>query len=346
MYARRVSELELARKGVDNLVGNHLRLERGERLVLFHVDADALLPVLREALRDAGGELVDVPLERHRESPEREFVELVKMRATGADVSMYVSTSSGPMFPRAQLLIQSLEGMPLRHLHVPGASLRMLGGSLRADPTLIARINERLAEHLESGRLLTVKSPKGTDLEVELRHSYPIVQYRGVPERGGWDSVPTGAVSFHSPAVSGTFVADRIVSGTHVERPNAELFRRPLRLTLSGGRLRGYESDDAALVEELKAHLAHDADADYVGFVSMSTNYLTRNELKVFANDALLPGLRLMLGYSDPKKTKAPRCASVWSTFHGRKHTVSVDGRVIVRDGRIDAQWTQGILPF
>lgn len=340
-------DTELARRGADNLVQSHLRLQPGERLVLFHLEAAEVLSVLREALRDAGGELIDAPLEAWRDSgTDDAFERFVKSHAADADASLYVSSVTGPVFARAQRLIQTLEGTRVRHLHVPGVSLRMLGGSLRADPTLIERINERLAEHLETGKVLHVKSPKGTDLEVELRHSYPIVRYCGVPEPGSWDSVPTGAVSFHSPAVSGTFVADRIVSGTHVERPNASLFRRPLTLTISGGRLRDHQSDDEELVRELRDHLASDADADYVGFVSMSTNYLTRNELKVFANDALLPGLRLMLGYSDPHKTKAPRSASVWATFHGRKHTVSVDGRVIVREGRIDAQWTQGILPF
>ncbi|NUP10861.1 MAG: hypothetical protein HOW73_32860 [Polyangiaceae bacterium] len=338
---------ELAHRGAQNLVNNHLRVREGECVVVFHRHADAVLPIIRAALEEAKARVECVSLAPWNAIvDDREFARLVAERVRNVQASMYLSSVDGPAYPRSRLLVDALNNTGVRHLQVPGVSARMLATSLRADPTLIEQVNQRLVERLEAGRLLTVTSPAGTDVTVALSRNFPVVGYCGIPMPGAWDSVPTGAVSFYSPNVSGTYVADRIARGSYLGGTNSQLHKTPLTLRLSSSMLQKSECEDAALVEELATHLAKDEQSGRVGFVSFSTNYLTKNELRVFANDALLPGLRLMLGYSDQTKTKAPHTAAVWATFLGRRQTVAIDGQVLVRDGRLDSKWTAGILPF
>ncbi len=340
-------EDELAYRGAQNLVKNHLRVAADEYVVVFHMQAGPVLPVVRAALEEAGAHVEVVSLAPWNAIvDDREFARLVAERVRNVQASMYLSSVDGPTYPRSRLLVDALNGTHVRHLHVSGVNARMLGSSLRADPALIEQVNQRVAQRVESGRVLSVTSPGGTELTVTLSRSFPVVSYHGVPSPGAWDSVPTGAVSFYSPNISGTYVADRIARGSYLGRTNSQLNRTPLTLRFSSSSLHEKVCDDTALLEELESHLTKHEHAARVGFVSFSTNYLTKNELRVFANDALLPGLRLMLGYSDQTKTKAPHTASVWATFLGRRQTVAVDGDVLVRDGRLDPKWTEGILPF
>lgn len=338
---------DLGRRGADNLVRHHLRVAAGERVVIFHLQADDVLPTLRAALDEAGA-----PVELVALGPwsaivdDREFARLVTERVRGAAATMYVSGVDGPAFARSTLLVETLNRARARHLHVPGVSPRMLTTSLRADPALLEQINGRLVAKLGAGRALTVSSAAGTDLTIALGRGYPFVDYHGVPAAGAWDSVPTGAVNFFSPAVSGTYVADRIARGSYVGKGAHDVSRTPLILHFEGSVLRGHDTRDPVLHDELRAQLERHPQAGHLGFVSFSTNYLARNELRIFAHDSLLPGLRLQLGYSDQPKTRAPTTAPFWATFLGRRQTVSLDGEVLVRDGRLDPRWASDLLPF
>lgn len=337
--------MALAKRGAENLVRNHLRVAPGERVVVFHLGAGEVRPPILAALAAVGASTEEVDLAPTQALEERDVVQLLRDRVRGATASLFLGASSGISYPWARLLVDTLDQTGVRHLHAPGISLRMLGTSLRADPALLERVNERVRERLSTGKVLTVKSPAGTDLRVALGAEYPIVAYDGIPKVGAWNSVPTGSVNWYAASVEGTYVADRIARGTHLGQTR-DAARTPVRLQVTASTLTGHECADAAFAQEVDDHFGRHGNARRLGFVALSTNYVARAEIRVFAHDVILPGLRLQFGYSDQRKTHAPRTSPIWATFLGRRQTVVIDGEIVVRDGRVESRWVEGIVPF
>ncbi|MEM9072533.1 MAG: hypothetical protein AAGE52_28760 [Myxococcota bacterium] len=338
---------ELARRGAANVIKNHLRVRKNERVVLFHLGEWPALDLLREVLAEHGAQVTEVDSSRWERTPEAKFDAAIASALKGVSASLYASPDgSGSSGTRAQRLITLIDKAgQVRHLHVPKVSLRTLATSLRADPALMASLNERLTAALSEASEIRVTSEAGTELTVGISRNYPFVSGTGVPRPGAWEGVPAGAVWFFSREVSGHYVADRIAQGSVFAVDPRDLYRNPVHLEFNRTRLSDYRCDDDATLGALQEHLARDPNAGFVGFVCLSTNYLVRNELKLFAHDAMMHGLRIMLGYSNPQLTQAPLSASVWATFHGRRHDITIDDQPLIAKGRFLSEWTEGILP-
>tara|TARA_B100001750_G_scaffold44586_1_gene32841 strand:- start:1000 stop:2004 length:1005 start_codon:yes stop_codon:yes gene_type:complete len=329
---------DAAMRGVDNLVRNHLRITEGERALILHRDADALAAALADVIRGLGARVRTTPIEildRDGGSFEARLREAV----ADMDAALYVSGDEGDA-QRGAALVSTMESTGVRYLHATGLTPRALSSTLRAHPQQLRATNERLAAVLGRGGELTLRSPAGTDLRLRLDAKYPIVPYEGIPEAGKWESVPTGAVSVYPADASGTYVADRLLKAGELVRWGRELQRAPVTFHLERGRVVRTESAEPEVAEALEARFAADGHASAIGFVSIATNPLCLNELRTFSNDALLPGLRLMFGYSDPKKTGAPRSSPHWSTVLGRRHDLQHEGTPIVTAGRLERRWT------
>lgn len=330
---------ERAARGAHNLVENHLRVQEGEHVVVLHHGAGAVVAGLMAVLRELGAEARALDLDAPELSgSDVTFAARLRLEVRSADAALFVSddeSSSG----RGPLLVSTMETTGVRYLHAVGLTPKILASSLRAHPQQLAETNERLAEQLEAGGELTLSSPAGTKLSLTLESRYPLVRYDGVPAPGRWESVPSGAVSVHPVGAEGTYVVDRLLRGGELTRWGRELQRTPVTLRIAGGRVDAVECSDGELQRAIEERIGTDRNAAAIGFVSIATNPLCLNELRTFANDALLPGLRLMLGYSDPKKTKAPRSSNHWTTVLGRRHELAHQGVPIVTAGRLAPRW-------
>lgn len=327
-------------RGVDNIVRHHLRVAEGERVLILHRGDSEIVGAFAEVMRTLGADVRLTPIDgRKLAGSDAEVATKLRALVRDVDVALYLSTDEGDA-DRGALIVSTMDGTSVRYLHATDVSAKALASTLRAHPDQLRATNERLAEQLARGGELTLASPAGTDLRLTLDPKYPIVPYEGVPEPGRWESVPTGAVSVYPVAADGVYVADRLLKAGALVRWGRDLQRTPLTLRLEKGRVVDLECADADVATNLRARFDADPYADAIGFVSIATNPLCLNELRSFANDALLPGLRLMFGYSDPKKTGAPRSSPHWTTVLGRRHDLKHEGTPIVAAGRLDRRWT------
>lgn len=325
-----------ASRGIENIVRHHLRVAPGEKALILHRGVPAIVAAVARAIREAGAQAEVTLIESLEEG---HFATRLRHAVRDVDVATFLSADEGES-ARGALIVSTMEETKVRYLHATGLSERALASTLRAHPEQLRAINQRLIDQLASGGELELRSPAGSELRLRLDPRYPLVRYEGVPEPGRWESVPTGAVSVHPADIEGTYVVDRLLKAGSLERSGRQLQRSPLTLHIDRGRLVGLECDDGELVAKLRERLDEDPNASVLGFVSIATNPLCLNELGSFSNDALLPGLRLMFGYSDPKKTGAPRSSPHWTTVLGRRHDLKHDGTPIVTAGRLDRRWT------
>ncbi len=327
-------------RGVDNIVRHHLRVAEGERVLILHRGSGDILDAFADQMRQLGADVRLAPIDGPKlAGSDAEVATKLRALVRDVDVALYLSTDEGDA-DRGALIVSTMDGTSVRYLHATDVSEKALASTLRAHPDQLRATNERLAEALGRGGEVTLQSPAGTDLRLTLDPKYPIVPYEGVPEVGRWESVPTGAVSVYPVAAEGVYVADRLLKAGALVRWGRDLQRSPLTLTLEKGRAVHLECADEEVAIAVRARFDADAYASTVGFVSIATNPLCLNELRSFANDALLPGLRLMFGYSDPKKTGAPRSSPHWTTVLGRRHDLKHEGTPIVTAGRLDRRWT------
>jgi len=156
----------------------------------------------------------------------------------------------------------------------------------------------------------------------------------GRAKSGYWDNVPSGVVYFHPLVVSGVFVADRGVqsSGHHLDDKLAH--RNPLTVTIASGRVVKHHCNDCDLSARFEDYLSKHPDAGRVGMIAIPTNYLARVEIGHRAHDRLLPVLRLHLGWSKARFSKAPFDAPVSCRLVGRRQNLTCGEHEWMRDGR------------
>ena len=150
---------------------------------------------------------------------------------------------------------------------------------------------------------------------------------------------------FHPGSVEGTFVADRgLLGAIRIGRDRLRGLR--VEVVIEQSRAREIRCDDAAIRAEIEGYLASHAHAARVGMVFVPTNYVVRAESGLDVQDALLPGLGISLGYSDPEHTGAPYACPVQLRLLAKKLDVSAGARSLVRGGRFADDLVVGIDPF
>ena len=334
-------------RGAKNVVARCLRVAPGERVHILTFRGDALYPLLARAVDEAAAFPIRVPIDALDDGRAglAEHVAALTPLLAGASASILVA----PVRPSAALsmaVAKAAEQQGARHVHLLQVDERMLGQSVRADPDLLAIVNERLTAAVRPPCVLRVTSEHGTDVEVRLALTHPILSSIGRPARGASENLPAGVVYMHPARVSGTYLVDRAVLGPGIAVDRAAIRRAPVRVTFAGGKVSDFTSADAAVTKCMKDYLASHADAGRVGLLLFSTNYLVRSDVGLDRQDMLLPGMGVSLGYAAQATTGAPYEVPVQMVLLGRKQTVDVAGRVLVDAGRLVDPLVDGIDPF
>jgi hypothetical protein len=227
---------------------------------------------------------------------------------------------------------------------VPHADRRLFEQSVRAVPDEISVINERVVRCLSNAQTIAVTSDAGTNLEIRLDARFPLVQLSGRPAPGETHWLPAGQVYTHPASVTGAFVADRgiLIAGS-AERSSGRA--PPARFELVRGFVRSASCDVPSEQAAIDEYLASDPNARRVASVIVPTNYLVRAEIGHRAQDGLLPGLNINLGFAD-EATRAPYKTTVQMCLYARNLTVTAGEEVLVQRGRFTPLVLKGEAPF
>lgn len=323
---------EKLRRGADNVVQHVLQVKQGERVALFEWEAARFRTVFRDAVRRAGGEPVEVDARDLARSSEADATRALADRLDGAVASILCAEHGIP--PALSMAVLAVASRAkLRHLHLTRIDERLFSQSYRADPLRIAKLNARVVEAIEAAGSLHATSPAGTDVHIGVSSRYPLLSSDGRPSPGNPDNLPSGSVLFHPATVDGVFVADRGALGAIRPDP-AALRRHPLHVHLERGRAVRFESSDDDIAAMAREYAEQHADATRVGIVAFPTNYVIRSETRLEVQDALLPGLNIILGFSHHRATRAPYQCPIQLRLFGRRLDVRAGETALVEQGR------------
>jgi leucyl aminopeptidase (aminopeptidase T) len=218
-------------------------------------------------------------------------------------------------------------------VHIVGTSRRALIGSLVTNPQRIFDLLTALRNTLRPQSRLHVRTPAGTQLEVEMAPHLRWYAMGSPLARGQWLNVPYGALVSSPASVTGTYVVDASMGGGLGSKLGA-LSNRPIRILFDGGKVKAVDCRDATLESYVKKFLGDGMGHDRVGLIRLGANIGVAAPLGEFLYDEVMPGVHLSLG--DPL---APRTGAHWSS-HGQlpfaiaDADVDLDGEPLIRHGR------------
>lgn len=341
-----MADVENAIRGATNVVAQCLRPGPNERVHLLTYKAGGLTRLLERAIADANVPLVKVPLDAFdKDETVDAFKAALGPMLQGATAVIFLAPTRPPQ--TLSLAVATVaEARGARLLYLLQVDDKLLAQSVRADPALLATVNERMVQALAAPCTARVTSEAGTDLEIHLSLHHPVRFSSGRPERGASENLPAGYVYTHPARVSGVLVVDRAIFGPKGDVDRPTLRRAPVRVKIQNGKVVEHDASEAAPRGILDAYLASHAHAARVGLVVFPTNYLARSEIGSDRQDMLLPGVNVSLGFADQAHTKAPYEAAVQLVLLGRKQTVEVEGRRLIDGGRLEQRLVEGIDPF
>lgn len=260
--------------------------------------ADVVATSIVASIERAGGESLRIRLDDY-EDPGGIVAAEACLRRSLASVtaSVFVAPPGGPSH-LSVLALRAASSRKLRHLHMPGVTPRILGQSVAADPDALATIGAKIAARLAPPVTLRARGPAGTDLTIELDARYPVLTRTGRVRDGESDNLPSGFVAAHPARVSGIYVADRGLVGSGFRVPSDAVVRDPVALEIEGGRIAAVRSRDPRLLEEIERYRGLHPNADRVSLVIIPGNPRVTAPIGCDVQDALLPGLNLLFGFS------------------------------------------------
>lgn len=311
-----------------NAVGTCLGVRADERCTLIVERSMVTLSATFEhALRELGCALTIFRLDAEA-CADPKVVDEVLTRLRASDASLLISTPEG--IPASLRRRVCAETRTRRHAHMPGLTTSMMYQSMRADYREVQRLGERLIGELARGGTLRVRTPRGTDLSVEIEPRFRWHNEGGILRAPGWMNLPAGEVITTPGSVDGVLVPD---GGAYDEE--AEAFPSSLRMTMRFERgalvdLDGPTEDTTRLL----AILDGAKNGRRVGQVAFGTNLGVLAQVGELLQDLKLPGFHLSFGHSAPELTGAEWESPIECPVLIRKPDVDFGDLPILRGGK------------
>jgi len=298
-----------------------LAVKEGEQvLVVTDTGKTRIAEALAYASRAVGAEvsvIVMLPRERSGVEPPKPVAEAMM----GADVIFMPTTRS---LTHTEARRRATEA-GARIASMPGITEDMMStGAMTADYEQVAALTEAVARALEGGREVHITTPSGTDLIMSIE-GRGVLRDTGLYHRpGDFGNLPAGEVCLApvEGTTEGILVIDRMGS----------VVTRPLKVRVERGRAVEFEGPDAERLLELLR--SADENAFNIAELGIGTNPKARFRGIVLEDEKILGTVHIAFG--DNRSFPGGRVAS---SIHVDgilfRPTVVVDGRTIMRDGKL-----------
>ena len=288
--------------GARNAVETCLAIQPGERVALIADDASrTVAESIHEALLERGAQPDLVVIESIASRPMRTAPPAVLDALARADAGILcVQPLEGELAAR-MAIVSVVERRRIRYAHMVGVTPQIMQQGMRADYRKVDRLSQELCERMPHARLLTVRTPGGTDFTATFDPSLAWVKTSGIINPRYWSNLPAGEVFTTPASVDGVFVCDG-TAGDYFNAKYGILERTPLVLEIRGGRLVSATCDRKDLQRDFWEYCHTDANSDRVGELAFGTNVGLSEMIGVLLQDEKVPGVHLAFG--DPYGTQ------------------------------------------
>jgi leucyl aminopeptidase (aminopeptidase T) len=288
--------------GAHNAVDICLNIQPGERVTLIADEASKdVAASLEHALSERAAYthplLIESVSPRPMKTAPAEILESLERADAGI---LCVQPQEGELGAR-MAIVNVVERRRIRYAHMVGVTARIMQEGMRADYRQVDRLSEQLCERMPHARLLTVRTPGGTDFRATFDNSLVWVKTSGLINRRYWSNLPAGEVFTTPASVDGTFVCDG-TAGDYFNAKYGSLEKTPLTLSIKGGRLVDATCEREDLRRDFWEYTHTDPNSDRVGELAFGTNLGLREMIGILLQDEKVPGVHIAFG--DPYGTQ------------------------------------------
>jgi leucyl aminopeptidase (aminopeptidase T) len=318
----------------NRIVLGALAVVAGETLVILVDEARRMLgEAIADAARGAGAKVGMLVLEELAPRPVTEMPPALASALAQAQASvLLIGADDQAEAPFRRGFVELVERDRLRHAHLVGLTRRAFVSGFSAE---VGRVSEMLrAVHMRLMGKARIEhtTPHGTWLDVRLGPDTRWIERDELIRPGRWANLPGGELLVLPEDVSGTFVA--LSSNVGLSAAGTDLRKTPLTLEIEGGRVRRVTSPDTELAAAAEHHIRSLEDLDRVAQVVLGCNPGLLEPIGEPAYDQCVPGLHLVLGFTNPNLTGAKWCSRGILALNAGGGDVFVDGAALMRGGR------------
>jgi leucyl aminopeptidase (aminopeptidase T) len=282
--------------GAHNAVDVCLNIQPGEVVALIADEASRdVAASLEHALAERGARTLPVLIEGVTPRPMTEAPAEILDVLERADAGILcVQPQEGELGAR-MAIVAVVERRRIRYAHMVGVTTEIMQQGMRADYRQVDRLSIELCERMPQARLLTVRTPGGTDFTATFDPSLVWVKTSGIINPRYWSNLPAGEVFTTPASVDGTFVCDG-TAGDYFNAKYGRLDAHPLVLHLRAGRLVSAECTHKGLERDFWTYCHTDANSDRVGELAFGTNLGLREMIGILLQDEKVPGVHIAFG--------------------------------------------------
>ncbi len=319
--------------GARNAIRTCLRVDAREKVTLITDQASREIALaLEEELRALGAQHTVFVLEDLAPRPLREMPAPVLAALESSQVSIFaVVAQEGELRSRMQMT-DVVNRRKIRHAHMVNIEKRIMLEGMRADYAAVDALSVKLLDMASRARSVRAVNPAGTDITTQVNPGYLWLKTSGIISENTWGNLPGGEVWTTPGEVNGVFVADGVV-GDYLCAKYGDLGATPLRLEITANRLVSASSGNKQLEEEFWRYTHTDENSDLVGEFAIGTNIGVRDVIGNILQDEKIPGVHIAFGNPYGDHTGAKWYSSTHIDVVGRKFSVWIDDRQIMRDG-------------
>lgn len=171
------------------------------------------------------------------------------------------------------------------------------------NPSDVKQLNDKLYKLITRSNKVEISTSGGTNLNLEIDLKYHwINQDADLKYPSPQHSLLAGEVYGYPTNVNGTLVVDGVMGGKFMKY---DLQRMPLTIEIKNSKINKFHSDNSELVDEFKAHLKSNENANRVGELGFGTNTALKKFYKILGIDEKFPGNHIAFGHPYSEKTGA-----------------------------------------
>jgi aminopeptidase len=320
--------------GAHNAVKTCLAIQAGERVALAADSASLTVAAsIEQALVEQGACIFALLIESLTTRPMAAAPRAVLEALETADAGILcVQPQEGELAAR-MAIVAVVERRRIRYAHMVGVTPQIMREGLRVDYRLVDRLSQQLCERMQTARLLTVKTPGGTNFVATFDPSLVWVKTSGLINPRYWSNLPAGEVFTTPASVDGTFVCDG-TAGDYFNSKYGSLEKTPLILTIEGSRLVDARSTHADLQKDFWDYCHTDVNSDRVGELAFGTNFGLKRMIGILLQDEKVPGVHLAFGDPYGSQTHADWSSSTHVDVLTRECDVWIDEEQVIADGQ------------
>ncbi len=343
MMIRRAADTNSMDYGARQILSNCLNLRAGEKTVIVTDRAtEHLARTLERQAFDLGINQTTFVMEDFGPRPEDGRDPLAFPRQIGsamhlAQASVFMARMvAGERISFRDPMTDLAEKLRLRHAHMPGFTEEMMVQGMAADYGEIQQRAQRVHALVSRARRITITSPAGTDVRIDLDPKRPWIVCDGVIKPGEVRNLPDGEV-FGAPIDgNGSVVIDGCF-GDVLSATYGDIGATPLAYRLERGRcVRGsVRCDNADLKRDFeRVTFETDENSNRIGELGIGLNTHLTTLIGNILQDEKFPGAHIALGSPYPWMTGATWDSAAHNDGVMRNPTILVGGMTLMANGR------------